>query len=80
MQPARPHLWADTTVTSQATPNSSRISAAPFMVARSESDPMMMPTDTPPLPPPPLPACRSLATLLLAASIASAAAAGKQGK
>ena len=38
------HLWADTMVTSQATPNSSSTAAAPDMVARSESLPMMMPT------------------------------------
>ena len=38
------HLWADTMVTSQATPNSSSTAAAPDMVGRSESLPMMMPT------------------------------------
>ncbi len=37
-------LCADTTLTSHGTPNSSRICAAAFMVGRSESEPMMMPT------------------------------------
>mmetsp|Transcript_7102 Transcript_7102/g.14165 ORF Transcript_7102/g.14165 Transcript_7102/m.14165 type:complete len:222 (-) Transcript_7102:953-1618(-) len=37
-------LCADTTVISHRTPNSSIISAAAFMVGRSESDPMMIPT------------------------------------
>jgi hypothetical protein len=36
--------WADTIVSSQGTPNSRRTSSAAFMVGRSESEPMMMPT------------------------------------
>lgn len=36
--------WADTTVTSHATPKSSSTAAASAMTGRSESEPMMIPT------------------------------------